>query len=78
MQGSGVRVMNAFAGPLEQDWHDQVLPPKVTPDRLAREIVGALQGGQQDVYIGDVARDVAERFEDDAKLLEMELAGGGQ
>jgi hypothetical protein len=40
--------------------------------------VGALQGGQQDVYIGDVARDVAERFEDDAKLLEMELAGGGQ
>ena len=78
MQGSGVRVMNAFAGPLEQDWHDQVLPPKVTVDRLAREIVSALQGGQQDVYIGDVARDVAERFEDDAKLLEMELAGDGQ
>ena len=41
-------------------------------------MVGGLQGGQQDVYIGDVARDVAERFEDDAKLLEMELAGDGQ
>ena len=78
MLGSGVRVVNAFAGPLEQDWHDAVLPPKVTPGRLARDLVGGLLAGQQDIYIGDVARDVAERFEDDAKLLEMELAGGGQ
>ena len=78
MLGSGVRVINTFAGPLEQDWHDSVLPPKVTPERLARDIVAGLLAGQQDLYIGDVARDVAERFEDDAKLLEMELAGGGQ
>ena len=55
-----------------------MLPPKVTPNRLARDIVAGLLAGQQDLYIGDVARDVAERFEDDAKLLEMELAGGGQ
>ena len=64
--------------PLPDRWHDSVLPPKVTPDRLARDIVAGLLAGQQDLYIGDVARDVAERFEDDAKLLEMELAGGGK
>ena len=78
MQGSGVRVVNAFAGPLEQDWHRSVLPPKVTQRRLARDIVSGLQAGLQDIYIGDVARDVHERWSDDAKLLELELTGDGQ
>lgn len=76
MLGSGVRVVNAYTGPLEQDWYQTVLPPKVTPQRLALDLIKGLQAGLEDIYIGDVARDVAMRFRDDAKLLEIELTAG--
>lgn len=78
MLGSGVRVVNAYIGPLEQDWYESVLPPKLDPQRLARDLIKGLQQGLEDIYIGDVARDVASRFREDAKLLEIELTGGGR
>jgi hypothetical protein len=32
--------------------------------------------GLEDVYCGDVARDIAERWKRDAKVLEREMTGG--
>ncbi|HID68153.1 MAG TPA: SDR family NAD(P)-dependent oxidoreductase [Roseibacterium sp.] len=73
MAGSGVKVMNAYHGPLEDEWHQPLPPPKVSPGRLAREVTQALQQGLEDITIGDVARDVRQRWKEDAGVLEKEL-----
>ena len=76
MQRAGVRVINLFPGPLDVEWNQELRPPKVTSAALARAIVAALQGGAEDVYPGDVARDRYERWRADPKVLERELALG--
>ncbi len=69
-----IRVINALVGPLDDEWHQDVPPPKVTADALATAIVKALRDGVEDVAVGDVARDVLARWLDDPKTLERELA----
>ncbi len=73
MVGSGVKVVNAYHGPLEDEWHQPLPPPKVSPGRLAREVTGALQQGLEDIAIGEVAMDVWVRWQEDAGVLEKEL-----
>ena len=73
MAGSGVKVINALYGPLEDAWHQPLPPPKVTPTRLARAVTHALQQGLEDITIGDVAHDVRARWVEDAGVLEKEL-----
>ena len=73
MRPGGVRVMNVFAGPTEDAWHQPLPPPKVTPEALARSVVGALRDGLEDVYVGDVAKDLIDRWKSNPKVLEREL-----
>lgn len=75
-RASGLRVMNVFIGPTEDDWHQPLPPPKVPPEALARDLVVGLQAGLEDVYCGDVARDLIERFRAGAKVLEREMTTG--
>ena len=51
-------------------------PPKIAPERLARDIVGALQDGIEDLYPGDVAKEYYSLFRENPKILEKELADG--
>ncbi|MCY4237591.1 MAG: SDR family NAD(P)-dependent oxidoreductase [Rhodospirillaceae bacterium] len=74
MQQAGVRVINIFPGPLDVEWNQELRPPKVSPNALAREIVKALRGGAEDVYPGDIAKDWYKRWREDPKVLERELA----
>lgn len=74
---SGLRVMAVYTGPTEDEWHQPLPPPKVAPGALARAIVGGLQDGLEEVFCGDVAKDVAERWRDNPGILERELTGGG-
>lgn len=62
MLSSGIRVLNVFAGPMEQG-----------PDSLADEIVNAIRSGVEDVYPGDVAQHVFNQWRDNPKALEREL-----
>jgi len=71
--GSGVKVVNVFTGPLEEDWRQPLPPPKVEPDRLAAQIVKALQQGLEDVVVGPVAEDIDKRWRDDPALLAREM-----
>ena len=71
-----VRVVTAFIGPLDDDWHQAVPPPKVTPGALATTIVRALREGHEETVVGDVARDVMDRWKDNPNLLARELAAG--
>jgi short-subunit dehydrogenase len=74
LRTGGIRVINAFPGPLDDEWNTTLPPPKLSPDALARDIVGALRDGIEDLYPGDVAQEWRERLRDNAKVLERELA----
>ena len=74
MRPAGVRVVNVFPGPIDDEWNQLLLPPKIAPQALARSIVGALREGIEDVYPGDVAQEWLERWRDNPKALERELS----
>ncbi|WP_109464524.1 SDR family NAD(P)-dependent oxidoreductase [Albibacillus kandeliae] len=73
----GLRVMTVYTGPTDDEWHQPLPPPKVAPSALARDIVNGLIEGLEDVYSGDVAKDMFERWQRDAKVLEREMTTGG-
>ncbi|HEX7382122.1 MAG TPA: SDR family NAD(P)-dependent oxidoreductase [Nevskiaceae bacterium] len=74
LQPAGIRVVNVFPGPVDDEWNQRLLPPKLGPAALAKAVVQALRDGVEDVYPGDVARDWLARWKDDPKVLERELA----
>jgi NAD(P)-dependent dehydrogenase (short-subunit alcohol dehydrogenase family) len=73
MRHAGIRVINVFPGPIDDEWNQLLLPPKLAPSAVARAIVGALKGSVEDVYPGDIAQDWLARFRDNPKALEREL-----
>jgi NAD(P)-dependent dehydrogenase (short-subunit alcohol dehydrogenase family)/uncharacterized OB-fold protein len=73
LRPSGVRVLNAFFGPLETEWFQTVPPPKLAPAALAKAVVAALKDGVEDVFVGDIAQDIRERLNSNPKALEREL-----
>ena len=77
MRPAGIRVVNVFPGPIDDEWNQHLPPPKLTPAALANAIVKALREGIEDVYPGDVAQEWLERWRDNPKVLERELAAGG-
>jgi NAD(P)-dependent dehydrogenase (short-subunit alcohol dehydrogenase family)/uncharacterized OB-fold protein len=78
MQPAGVRVVNVFPGPIDDEWNQTLPAPKLKPDALARSITKALQEGVEDIYPGDVAQEWLARWRDNPKILERELAAGAQ
>jgi NAD(P)-dependent dehydrogenase (short-subunit alcohol dehydrogenase family)/uncharacterized OB-fold protein len=76
MRPAGIRVINVYPGPIEDEWNQMLPPPKLTPAALAAAIVKALQDGVEDVFPGDVAQEWYERWRDNPKALERELSGG--
>jgi NAD(P)-dependent dehydrogenase (short-subunit alcohol dehydrogenase family) len=77
MRPAGIRVVNVFPGPVDDEWNQNLPPPKLAPEALARAVVQALKDGLEDVYPGDVAQEWLERWRDDPRVLERELAAGG-
>ncbi|OCW57681.1 SDR family NAD(P)-dependent oxidoreductase [Hoeflea olei] len=76
-RASGLRMINVFSGPTDDEWHQPLPPPKVAPKALASCVVEALCEGLEDAFCGDVAKDLEERWRRDPKVLERELQGGG-
>jgi NAD(P)-dependent dehydrogenase (short-subunit alcohol dehydrogenase family)/uncharacterized OB-fold protein len=74
MRPAGVRVVNVFPGPIDDDWNQLTPPPKLAPAALAKSVLRALQDGVEDVYPGDVAQEWLERWRDNPKALERELS----
>jgi NAD(P)-dependent dehydrogenase (short-subunit alcohol dehydrogenase family)/uncharacterized OB-fold protein len=74
MRPAGVRVVNVFPGPVDDEWNQLVPPPKLAPSALAAAIVKALRDGVEDVFPGEVAQDWLARWRDDPKALERELS----
>ena len=74
MRPAGVRVVNVFPGPIDDEWSQLLPPPKLAPAALAAAVVGALRDGIEDLYPGDVAEEWLERWRDNPKALERELS----
>jgi NAD(P)-dependent dehydrogenase (short-subunit alcohol dehydrogenase family)/uncharacterized OB-fold protein len=74
MLPAGIRVINVFPGPIDDEWNQLILPPKLAPAALAAAVVEALRSGVEDVYPGDVAQEWFARWRDNPKALERELA----
>jgi NAD(P)-dependent dehydrogenase (short-subunit alcohol dehydrogenase family)/uncharacterized OB-fold protein len=74
MRPAGVRVINVFPGPIDDEWNQLQPPPKLAPAALAQAIVKALRDGVEDLYPGDVAQEWLERWRDNPKALEKEVS----
>ena len=77
MRPAGIRVVNVFPGPIDDEWNQLIPPPKIAPAALAQALVKALRDGVEDAYPGDVAQEWLARWREDPKVLERELAAGG-
>ena len=77
MRQAGIRVINLFPGPIDDEWNQTMPPPKLAPAAVASAIVKALRDGVEDVYPGEVAQEWLERWRENPKVLERELALGG-
>jgi NAD(P)-dependent dehydrogenase (short-subunit alcohol dehydrogenase family)/uncharacterized OB-fold protein len=64
MRAAGVRVINVFPGPIDDEWNRMLPPPKLTPGALANAIINALKEGVEDVYPGDVAQEWLMRWQE--------------
>jgi NAD(P)-dependent dehydrogenase (short-subunit alcohol dehydrogenase family)/uncharacterized OB-fold protein len=76
MRPAGIRVLNVFPGPIDDEWNQLMPPPKIAPSALAAAIVKGLREGIEDLYPGDVAQEWLSRWRDNPKVLERELAAG--
>lgn len=74
LRTAGVRVINLFPGPIDDEWDQLEMPPKLSPASLASALVEALKGSVEDVYPGDVAQDWLARHLESPKTLERELS----
>lgn len=73
LRGAGVRVVNVFPGPIDEEWEQLTPPPKLAPSAVAKAIVRGLQDGVEDVYVGDIAEEIRERLRENHKGVEREL-----
>ncbi len=74
----GVRVMNVFTGPSDDEWHQPLPPPKVQPEAIAKAMIAGLKEGLEEVFVGDVAKDVIDRWRAGPKILEREMIETGE
>jgi len=74
MRPGGIRVINAFPGPIDDEWNQTLPPPKLAPAALAKAVIQALKDGIEDVYPGDVAEEWLARYRESPKTLERELS----
>lgn len=72
MRRAGVRVLSVFTGPVDDEHHQSVPPPKVAPDRLGAAIINALEQGREQTCVGDVASDAMARWLADPALYARE------
>ena len=69
----GVRVVNSFVGPIEDEWYQLAPPPKLPPSTIAGRIVRALRDGVEDVPVGAVAEEILERLAQNPKEIERAI-----
>ena len=73
----GVHVAAALPGAVETRMTAMLTIPKMTPANAAAEILDGFEAGTEDIYVGDMARGLAEGLAHDPKAIERQLAAPG-
>lgn len=73
----GLRLVNLYAGPTEDDWWQSAAPPRVGAGALAQGLLRGLAEGLEEVFIGPVSEDLRDRLAANPKAVERDLAQGG-
>jgi short-subunit dehydrogenase len=73
----GVRVVAALPGAVDTRMTAVLTIPKMTPADAAAEILDGFESGEEEIYVGDMARGLAEGLAHDPKAVERQLASPG-
>jgi NAD(P)-dependent dehydrogenase (short-subunit alcohol dehydrogenase family) len=73
----GVRVAAALPGAVDTRMTAGLPIPKMTPAAAAAEILDGFEKGEEEIYVGDMARGLAEGLAKDPKGVERQLASPG-
>jgi short-subunit dehydrogenase len=72
LRPAGIRVVDVLTGPIDDEWHQALRPPKVTPAAIAVAIVTGLREGREEIVVGDLAREIHAKWAADPRLLARE------
>lgn len=72
----GVRVAGVLPGAIDTRMTAMLTIPKMTTSDAATEILDGFEAGEEDIYVGDMARGLAEGLKQDPKGVERQLASG--
>jgi short-subunit dehydrogenase len=72
----GVRVAAALPGAVDTRMTAGLSIPKMTPADAATEILDGFEAGEEEIYVGEMARGLAQGLASDPKAIERQLASG--
>jgi NAD(P)-dependent dehydrogenase (short-subunit alcohol dehydrogenase family) len=72
----GVRVVAAMPGAIDTRMTAVLSIPKMATVDAAREILDGYEAGEEDIYVGDMAKGIAAGLAQDHKAVEKQLASG--
>jgi len=73
----GVRVVAAMPGAVDTRMTAGLPIPKMAPAEAAAEILDGFEAGEEDIYVGEMARGLAQGLAHDPKAVERQLASPG-
>jgi NAD(P)-dependent dehydrogenase (short-subunit alcohol dehydrogenase family) len=73
----GVRVVAALPGAVDTRMTAVLTIPKMSPAAAAAEILDGFEAGEEEIYVGDMARGLAQGLAHDPKAVERQLASPG-
>jgi len=72
----GVRLVAAMPGAVDTRMTAVLSIPKMTVAAAAAELLDGVEAGEEDIYVGDMARGLAQGLAHDPKAVERQLASG--
>ena len=73
----GVRVAAAMPGAVDTRMTEMLTIPKMTTAEAAAEILDGFEAGEEEIYVGEMARGIAQGLAHDPKAVERQLASPG-
>ena len=73
----GVRIVAALPGAIDTRMTAMLTIPKMTTADAAREILDGFEAGEEEIYVGEMARGLAQGLAHDPKGVERQLASPG-
>ncbi|HSY54974.1 MAG TPA: SDR family oxidoreductase [Bradyrhizobium sp.] len=73
----GVRIVAALPGAIDTSMTAMLTIPKMTTAEAAKEIFDGFEAGEEEIYVGEMARGLAQGLAHDPKGVERQLASPG-